>query len=290
VDRQFSNNGPGNDWAVFATGDNGLGESIFDRYGAVAPLAKGVAEPDDQSSVIGYGAAADCVKSYTQQLSPGVIKSRGNFLYRFDNDVRPGSSGSPVIVGGETFAVVTHCTETCDGLNGNLGTRVDRAEFVAARESMSVCEIPDVEVLFETLPFFIIEFAVSPPDNNGDANGLTPFGRLWDEGTMVTVTAPAEASDGWCFSEWRIDGAFAGSDTTLVFEVQSDTSSAQAVYEQGVCGCVADFNEDGTVDTRDVLSFLNAWSAGDDSADVDGNGVVDSRDVLAFLNLWNAGC
>ena len=54
--------------------------------------------------------------------------------------------------------------------------------------------------------------------------------------------------------------------------------------------CPADFNNDGAVDTRDVLAFLNAWSAGDDSADINADGVIDTRDVLAFLNLWGAGC
>jgi hypothetical protein len=66
-------------------------------------------------------------------------------------------------------------------------------------------------------------------------------------------------------------------------------AGAQAVYAQGAC-CVADFNGDGTVDTRDVIAFLNAWNAGDSSADIDGNGVVDTRDVIAFLNQWTAGC
>lgn len=55
-------------------------------------------------------------------------------------------------------------------------------------------------------------------------------------------------------------------------------------------GCVADFNDDGVVDTRDVLAFLNAWTAGDNRADINGDGVIDTRDVLAFLNLWTAGC
>jgi len=290
LSRQFSNNGPGDDWAVFTTGENGLGESIFERYGAVAPIAKAPAEIGEPSSLYGYGAAGNCERSYTQQLSPGEIKGRGTYTYRFNNDVRPGSSGSPLIVGGLTVGVATHCVDNCSGQNANLGTRADRPEFVAAREAMSVCEIPDVEVIFETSPFFIIEFAVSPPDNNGDANGFTPFGRTWDEGTAVTVTAPAEASSGWCFEEWRVGGAFAGSDTTLVFDVDADAPIVQAVYAQGSCGCVADFNGDGAVDTRDVLAFLNAWSAGDDSADIDGNGIVDTRDVLTFLNLWNAGC
>jgi len=54
--------------------------------------------------------------------------------------------------------------------------------------------------------------------------------------------------------------------------------------------CVADFNGDGVVDTRDVLAFLNAWGAGDPRADINGDGVINTQDVLAFLNLWNQGC
>ena len=54
--------------------------------------------------------------------------------------------------------------------------------------------------------------------------------------------------------------------------------------------CFADFNGDGLVDTRDVLAFLNAWTAQNAAADCDGNGVIDTRDVLCFLNLWTAGC
>jgi hypothetical protein len=54
--------------------------------------------------------------------------------------------------------------------------------------------------------------------------------------------------------------------------------------------CVADFNGDGTVNTQDVLAFLNAWNADDSRADINGDGSINTQDVLAFLNLWNAGC
>lgn len=54
--------------------------------------------------------------------------------------------------------------------------------------------------------------------------------------------------------------------------------------------CLADFNSDGVVNTQDVLAFLNAWSAGDESADMNGDGQVNTQDVLVFLNLWTAGC
>jgi hypothetical protein len=54
--------------------------------------------------------------------------------------------------------------------------------------------------------------------------------------------------------------------------------------------CAADFNDDGSVDTRDVLAFLNAWASGDASADFNSDGTVNSLDVLAFLGAWAAGC
>ncbi|HZW08716.1 MAG TPA: GC-type dockerin domain-anchored protein, partial [Phycisphaerales bacterium] len=53
--------------------------------------------------------------------------------------------------------------------------------------------------------------------------------------------------------------------------------------------CPGDFNRDGDADTRDVLSFLNAYAAGDPGADFNADGEVTTLDVLAFLNSW-AGC
>ncbi len=54
--------------------------------------------------------------------------------------------------------------------------------------------------------------------------------------------------------------------------------------------CDADMNDDGLVDTRDVIEFLNLWVAEDDRADFDNNNVIDTRDVIEFLNAWNVGC
>lgn len=54
--------------------------------------------------------------------------------------------------------------------------------------------------------------------------------------------------------------------------------------------CIADFNGDESVNSQDVLAFLNAWNANDPSADINGDGTINSQDVLAFLNLWNIGC
>jgi len=55
--------------------------------------------------------------------------------------------------------------------------------------------------------------------------------------------------------------------------------------------CVADFNRDGTIDTRDFVAFLNAWASQDESADIAPPfGVVDSRDFIEYLNRFAAGC
>ncbi|HZW08740.1 MAG TPA: GC-type dockerin domain-anchored protein [Phycisphaerales bacterium] len=73
------------------------------------------------------------------------------------------------------------------------------------------------------------------------------------------------------------------------FQNSSDGRDASFSVTPG-SGCIADFNGDGDIDTRDVLAFLNAWNANDPQSDANGDGVIDTRDVLAFLNLWNAGC
>ncbi|MDQ7014379.1 MAG: GC-type dockerin domain-anchored protein, partial [Planctomycetota bacterium] len=57
----------------------------------------------------------------------------------------------------------------------------------------------------------------------------------------------------------------------------------------GACGR-GDYNIDGTVNTLDVIGFLNDWSAGNANADHNCDGQVDTIDVISFLNDWNAGC
>lgn len=54
--------------------------------------------------------------------------------------------------------------------------------------------------------------------------------------------------------------------------------------------CPSDFNADDTVNTLDVLAFLNAWAAGDPEADFNHDGTVNTLDVLGFLNAWASGC
>ncbi len=54
--------------------------------------------------------------------------------------------------------------------------------------------------------------------------------------------------------------------------------------------CPADFNKDDTINTIDVLTFLNAWATGDPQGDFNHDGEINTLDVLAFLNAWATGC
>ena len=54
--------------------------------------------------------------------------------------------------------------------------------------------------------------------------------------------------------------------------------------------CRADFNEDGTVNTLDLIAFLSAYNAADWVADFNFDGRINTRDFIAFLNAYNDGC
>ncbi len=54
--------------------------------------------------------------------------------------------------------------------------------------------------------------------------------------------------------------------------------------------CPVDLNGDGQVNTVDVLTFLNAYTANDPVADFNNDGTINSLDFLGFLNAWIDGC
>jgi hypothetical protein len=58
-------------------------------------------------------------------------------------------------------------------------------------------------------------------------------------------------------------------------------------YEFPGSECPADFNDDGDVNTADLLILLAQWGTdGSQGGDVDGDGDVDSDDLLALLAAW----
>jgi len=90
---------------------------------------------------------------------------------------------------------------------------------------------------------------------------------------------------------WDLD---INEDDTLYVAAQSYFPATSADYTTvkvpTAPACAADFNDDGAVNTQDVLAFLNAWTSGNARADFNGDGVINTQDVLAFLNAWTTGC
>ena len=88
-----------------------------------------------------------------------------------------------------------------------------------------------------------------------------------------------------------LTGAQAFSNSGDINGVQTSIDGTATLVAVGdVPACPGDFNGDGLVNTQDVLAFLNAWAAGDSSADCTGDGNINTQDVLCFLNAWAAGC
>lgn len=112
-----------------------------------------------------------------------------------------------------------------------------------------------------------------PKNNNGAFTTRTAFGtsRAW-----------------WSFDVLP-DGYAAGPWVKMEeFNLVQDQEWSFTI--EGVAACRVDINGDGSVDSRDVIAFLNAWTNQAQEADWNGDGVVDTRDFLAFLNEWVAGC
>ncbi len=128
-----------------------------------------------------------------------------------------------------------------------------------------------------------------PNDAPGDADFLY-FSTCPDYQNKVFLTdGPASWGERSFVIEWDADCNNDG----IVDYGQILSGELADTDENGipdVCECVADFNNDGSVNSQDMLAFLNAWAVGDSSADINGDGVINTQDVLAFLNLWSVGC
>ncbi|MFG0260027.1 MAG: GC-type dockerin domain-anchored protein, partial [Phycisphaerales bacterium JB041] len=104
---------------------------------------------------------------------------------------------------------------------------------------------------------------------------------VFASGQMTDLNASLPSDSGWL-----LPGAAAINDRGLVAG-WGKHHGVPAAFLFTPCG--ADFDNNGTVDTRDVLAFLNAWVGRAPVADFNDDGIINTQDVLAFLNAWNAG-
>ena len=105
---------------------------------------------------------------------------------------------------------------------------------------------------------------------------------VFASGQMTDLNASLPPDSGWV-----LQGATAINDRGLIVG-WGKHHGIPAAYLFTPCG--ADFDNNGTIDTRDVLAFLNAWVGRAPIADFNNDGIINTQDVLAFLNAWNAGC
>jgi methionine-rich copper-binding protein CopC len=75
-----------------------------------------------------------------------------------------------------------------------------------------------------------VAITVSPNDINGQGDGSTPFTRVYDGGTQVTLTAPATAPNDNVFIKWVRNGADFSTNRTVTLTMDADYTLT-AVYE-----------------------------------------------------------
>jgi hypothetical protein len=115
-----------------------------------------------------------------------------------------------------------------------------------------------------------VSITVSPADNNSNGNGETEFTRIYNTGTTVTLTAPAE-HDGKNFSQWLIDEE-PNENQTITITMNSN-HTVRAVY-------------DTTTYTLSVQSFPDTGiNITVNPADIDNNG----NGATDFTRTYNPG-
>lgn len=123
----------------------------------------------------------------------------------------------------------------------------------------------------------------------------------FDPKTRLLLLQPADNSTTWawsgdCWYDLGLAGPYAGvmgwagTGATINLLGSRGSEGETWLLTMGGCGCPADWNGDGGVDTRDFIAFLGDWSAGRGDADRNRDGAVNTQDFLLYLNEWAAGC
>lgn len=136
-----------------------------------------------------------------------------------------------------------------------------------------------------------------------ETGALTSTGFFFDVGTqgtigdiveidnLVFITDESTASDGvYGLYSFILNADGSLTQNGPIIETPGTRPETMVIWNPGGTGCDADFNNDGSVNTVDVLDFLNAWNGDDDDADFNNDGSINTVDVLDFLNAWNTGC
>ena len=196
--RQSVNGGVGNDWAVAIVGTNSLGETHYERYGVIRPIALEVPSLGTEMQIFGYGSDT-CQVSGTQQFSEGeVTLLQTNALFH-NADTTGGNSGTAITSNGYTIAAHTHA-----GCPTNGSTRIDQNAFAVARANICIPEAAlvgfqnDVYSCGDTMTVVVQDSSIigagsqnvtlSSDTENGTAKALTAsVSSGWPTGSVSSV-------------------------------------------------------------------------------------------------------
>ena len=102
------------------------------------------------------------------------------------------------------------------------------------RTLTAVYEAPDQQfelAVTSEAPDSGVDIDVSPADANGEGSGATPFDRVYDSGTDVTLTAPETTTDDRVFVRWVLDDEGQERNVRELTVPIDANRSARAVYE-----------------------------------------------------------
>lgn len=158
-------------------------------------------------------------------VTPTDNSSAGNGTTPFARTYNDGTTvnlTAPATAGGNNFLKWQR-----DGVD--WATTAATSVTMGADHSMTAIYItPRTLTVASVNPASGVSITVSPADNASQGNGTTPFARTYNNGTDVTLTAPATAS-GNNFVKWQKDGADWA--TTLATTVTMDAARTMtAVY------------------------------------------------------------
>ena len=216
----FNNGGVGADWGVCTTGTNSSGQTIYERYGIIRPIASTAGTNGQAIAVWGYGVDnTDPTYSQVQQYSSGSINGVYSTYYTHNADITYGNSGSSMIRSDEIIGIITHCDFSCT----NVATRIDLAAFVAARESL--CGSGDTYCLASSSSTnyeHITNVNVGSIDNSSGSNGYADYTSLStdmsignDYTIIVTIDSDWSTDIGGLWIDWNQDYDFNDADETI---------------------------------------------------------------------------
>ena len=170
-----------------------------------------------------------------------------------------------------TFFVVDWTSETIREMDAASGLQLAAFSINSSGNSTFDVFYGDMDSLRANGDLFVVS------TSQASIRELTPTGTFVRDINVSTFGLNSMA--GIAFDDRRGEAWIASRDgsLTLLAGFPSDTS-----------GCLADWNQDATVDGDDVLSFFEQWDQ--NNADFNGDGATDGDDVIGFFVRWDSGC